>query len=176
MKKHRLILLTIALAISCTGCGQSNGSAAKKACKAFFTAYENSDSMETAAYFGDLYTAAAFSELQCALAAKTHTEVKKASTTDNMVQVAVTVETIDVPAVISALPDTVTSTELAEEALLSAFQANDVPLRTFDVTALMVQENGTWTIQMTPELSNALLGGFQEMLDDLSNNISEVAE
>ena len=74
---------------------------------------------------------------------------------------------IDMEAVIEGLPEDISSKEEATEAMIKAIKDKDAPTATFEVTLLFTKTEETWLVEITPELSDALLGGYQSFLNKL---------
>lgn len=67
-----------------------------------------------------------------------------------------------------------------EEAILALLQqtlsASDCPRRDFTCTVPLIRDGEGWLIEMTPDLSNALLGGANEYLDNIVSEVSSNEE
>ena len=80
--------------------------------------------------------------------------------------VAAVITAVDLKKALESLPETIDSTDAAKEALSAAFSAEDVPTKEFEVDVSLAQEDGKWVVQMTPDLADALLGGYYSILEE----------
>ena len=88
-------------------------------------------------------------------------------------QVSAVVTSVDLRQVLESLPDTADSTEAAREALSAALADENVPTRSFDVDVTLVRQDDGWTVQMTPSLADALLGGYYSILREAAEEVKE---
>ena len=163
-KRNPLILLGMILALTLSACGDPEAQAAGDACQAFFDAYAARDGEAVGDRMQGGGDGLTFSRMQGALAGRMEAEAGSAKVNGEEATVSAEMVSIDVAAVFKGVPQTVESREAALSSLIAAFEAPDVPTREFKVTVKMVKENGEWLVQMTPELSDALLGGYNSLL------------
>lgn len=147
---------------------RETGSAAHKACEAFFTAYAQTDGQGAGALLagggGDMQ----FGALTGAVARQTRVELGQMNETEEgSVTISARITTVDLQAVLNRIPATVDSAEAAARWLEEALAADDVEMKTFDVEIAMVQVEEQWKISMTPELADALMGGYYSMLSGI---------
>ena len=170
-KKNRL-LLRAAAALVCVmllfaGCSQPGSDEAKAACESFLQAYVSLDGEQVAKSLGEMNGAEEFSDLQGAVAQRIAYQTKGVLMEEGRAVVSTVITAIDLEAVFSSLPEGINSAEGAKEALLQAFAADDVPMREFVVEIELLGSADDWTVQMTPELSDALLGGYHSLMETL---------
>ena len=79
---------------------------------------------------------------------------------------------VDLQKVLEGLPETIDSVESAKEALTAALNAEDVPTKTFEVDVNLVPEDEKWVVEMTPELADALLGGYYSILEEAAKEVA----
>ena len=170
-KKNRRLLQADA-ALVCVmllfaGCSQPGSDEAKAACESFLQAYVSLDGEEVAKSLGGMNGAEEFSDLQGAVAQRIAYQTKGVQMEEGRAVVSTVITAIDLEAVFSSLPEGINSAEGAKEALLQAFAADDVPMREFVVEIELLGSADDWTVQMTPELSDALLGGYHSLMETL---------
>ncbi len=138
----------------------------QKACDAFFEAYTSLDGEEAGKmiHYGDPIT---FSRLQGALSENIQVEISSVAVDGDDAEVTAEITNIDMAAIIEDLPEDVSSKEEAAEAMVDAISHKDAPTAVFEVTLLFTRVDGQWLIEMTPELSDAVLGGYQSFLNRL---------
>ena len=96
--------------------------------------------------------------MQSALAKRTEAKVGKITEhDDSSATAAMKITSVDFAALIKACPEDINSSDAALDYLLTAINDSDTPTVVFEVDVPLVLEDGGWKIQMTPELSNALL-------------------
>ena len=147
------------------GCSQPGSDEAKAACESFLQAYVSLDGEEVAKSLGGMNGAEEFSDLQGAVAQRIAYQTKGVQMEEGRAVVSTVITAIDLEAVFSSLPEGIDSAEGAKEALLQAFAADDVPMRVVEIELLGSADD--WTVQMTPELSDALLGGYHSLMETL---------
>lgn len=86
--------------------------------------------------------------------------------------VSTVITAVDLQKVLETLPETIDSVESAKEALIAALSAEDVPTKTFEVDVNLVQKDETWAVEMTPELADALLGGYYSILEEAAKEVA----
>ena len=85
--------------------------------------------------------------------------------------VSTVITAVDLQKVLETLPETIDSVESAKEALIAALSAEDVPTKTFEVDVNLVQKDEAWAVEMTPELADALLGGYYSILEEAAKEV-----
>lgn len=100
------------------------------------------------------------------MAEKLQFETKKVKSKGDTMVVSAVITAVDLKKVLESLPEAIDSTDAAKEALSAAFSAEDVPAKDFEVDVVLEQEDGKWAVQMTPELADALLGGYYSILEE----------
>lgn len=166
-KKILPMLLVFFMLLGLTGCGKS-GEEAKKTCQEFFEAYAAADGAMAEKYLVGGFASGELTPMQSALAERTSVKIKAAKADGDSAEVKVVISCIDVVAVIKNLPEDIDSEEQAKAALISAFTKEDVPTRETEVKVQMVNTDGKWLVSMSAELSDALLGGFQTMINEMT--------
>lgn len=141
---------------------------ARSACEAFVAAYAQSDGQGAGALLagggGDMQLGA----LTGAVARQTRVELgQMKEAEEGSVTIAARITTVDLQAVLNRIPASVDSAEAASRWLEEALAADDVETKTFDVEIAMVQVEEQWKISMTPELADALMGGYYSMLSGI---------
>ena len=167
-KEFTALLLCLALAASCMGCGGGRKEEAREVCEDFFDAYVSCDGEELAEKMEGLEESVPFGGLQQQMAEGMDFETKKVKSEGDTMLVSAVITSVDLRRVLESLPETVDSIEAAKEALAEAFAERDVPLREFEVDVVLVQEDDEWVVQMTPGLADALLGGYYSMIEELA--------
>ena len=82
------------------------------------------------------------------------------------------IQAVDLQKVLEALPETTDSVESAKEALIAALSAEEVPIKEFEVNVTLAQRDETWVVEMTPELADALLGGYYSILREAAKEVA----
>lgn len=100
------------------------------------------------------------------MAEKLQFETKKVKSQGDEMLVSAVITAVDLKKALESLPETIDSTDAAKEALSAAFSAEDVPTKEFEVDVSLAQEDGKWVVQMTPDLADALLGGYYSILEE----------
>ena len=134
-------------------------------CEDFFNAYTKLDGETAGALLTGLGEPLSFGQLSAAMAESLTAELGDAVVDGETVRVNAVITSIDIAGVLEAVPQTVSSQEEAAEALEELLRAPDAPFKVFQVEVLMVLQDGAWRLKMTPELSDALLGGSQSLVD-----------
>ena len=178
VKKQRMkrkilgALLCLLLAVSCTACGGKSKEEAQAACEDFFQAYSSCDSQALADSMEGLATSAPFTDIQRGMAENLQFETKKVKSKDDTMVVSTVITAVDLQKVLETLPETIDSIESAQEALTAALNMEDVPTKTFEVDVNLVQKDETWAVEMTPELADALLGGYYSILEEAAKEVA----
>ena len=178
MKKQRMkrkilgALLCLLLAVSCTACGGKSKEEAQAACEDFFQAYSSCDSQALADSMEGLATSAPFTDIQRGMAENLQFETKKVKSKDDTMVVSTVITAVDLQKVLETLPETIDSVESAKEALIAALSAEDVPTKTFEVDVNLVPKDETWVVDVTPDLADALLGGYYSILEEAAEEVA----
>ena len=171
---RRLLALALCLPIlaaCCAGCADSGKEEAKLACEEFFASYAGGE--ESGLAIEGFGASEPLEGLQLQMAERLEFEVRDASGSGDAMQVSAVVTSVDLRQVLESLPDTVDSTEAAREALSAALADENVPTRSFDVDVTLVRQDDGWTVQMTPSLADALLGGYYSILREAAEEVQE---
>lgn len=178
MKKQRMkrkilaALLCLLMAVSCTACGGKNKEEAQAACEDFFQAYSSCDSQALADSMEGLTAPAPFTDIQRGMAENLQFETKKVKNKGDTIVVTAVITAVDLQRVLETLPETIDSVESAKEALTAALSAEDVPTKTFEVDVNLVRKDETWVVDVTPELADALLGGYYSILEEAAKEVA----
>lgn len=197
-KKIYAVFLALALAVSCLGCGQNQPNVdselsgqdqpnvdtdqtdqdqpceeAELACQQFFNAYTAGEGEQVGDYLSGGFAAGEFSSIQNALAKHTSIELKSSVGDEDTAQVNAVITCIDIAAVMQALPQDIDSKKSAKKAMLTAFDEENVPLRDFEITIELVKIEDKWLVSMNSQLSDALLGGFHSMLEEMAQEVGQ---
>lgn len=171
-RKILAILLCLLLAVSCTACGGKSKEEAKAACEDFFQAYSSCDSQALADSMEGLAAPAPFTDIQRGMAENLQFETKKVKSKGDTMVVSAVITAVDLQKVLETLPETIDSVESAKEALTTALSAEDVPTKTFEVDVNLVPKDETWVVDVTPDLADALLGGYYSILEEAAEEVA----
>lgn len=168
--KWRNAAVIFLAALSMTACS-SEKKEVKAVCSTFFEAYAKGDTQALQAAFGESFGSAEPGELELALAKHLIITLENPETEEDTASMPAVITNVDIDAVLHMLPDETDSVEAAREELLRLFERDDLPTKEFQVELQLVRNGEDWNMVLTPELSNALLGGFgtiaAEMMEDL---------
>ena len=168
-RKILALLFCLLLAVSCTACGGKNKEEAKAACDDFFQAYSSGDGQALADSMGGLAAPVPFTDIQSGMAKNLQFETKTVKSDGDTMVVSSVITAVDLQKVLEGLPETIDS---VEEALTAALNAEDVPTKTFEVDVNLAQEDEKWVVEMTPELADALLGGYYSILEEAAKEVA----
>lgn len=171
-RKIPAILLCLLLAVSCTACDGKSKEEAKAACEDFFQAYSSCDSQALADSMEGLAAPAPFTDIQRGMAENLQFETKKVKSKGDTMVVSAVITAVDLQKVLETLPETIDSVESAKEALTTALSAEDVPTKTFEVDVNLVPKDETWVVDVTPDLADALLGGYYSILEEAAEEVA----
>lgn len=171
-RKILAILLCLLLAVSCTACDGKSKEEAKAACEDFFQAYSSCDSQALADSMEGLAAPAPFTDIQRGMAENLQFETKKVKSKGDTMVVSAVITAVDLKKVLETLPETIDSVESAKEALTTALSAEDVPTKTFEVDVNLVPKDETWVVDVTPDLADALLGGYYSILEEAAEEVA----
>ncbi len=150
---------------------QADPEEALETCEDFFDAYRELDSAKTGSLLTGMGEPYPFGTLTGILARNMQVDLEAGALEEDMCRIPATIETVDLQAVFRGLPDTIASTEEASAWLADALSADDAPRQTYAVEVLMVLDGEDWKVELTGALSNALLGGYFSLLDELSGEV-----
>ncbi len=159
------LALALLLALGLSACGSA--SEEEQACQDFLEAYVQGDSREVSRLLGLPEESAQLGTLQSALAQRAEWELKEPEASGETARVPAVITNVDVEAVLEGLPEDIASVEEAREALQAAFEDKDAPMREFPVELELQKGEDGWQLVMTPELSDALLGGYPSRMNRL---------
>ena len=171
-RKIPAILLCLLLAVSCTACDGKSKEEAKAACEDFFQAYSSCDSQALADSMEGLAAPAPFTDIQRGMAENLQFETKKVKSKGDTMVVSAVITAVDLQKVLETLSETIDSVESAKEALTTALSAEDVPTKTFEVDVNLVPKDETWVVDVTPDLADALLGGYYSILEEAAEEVA----
>ena len=171
-RKILAALLCLLVVFCCTACGGKSKEEAQTACEDFFQAYSSCDSQALADSMEGLSTPAPFTDIQRGMAENLQFETKKVKNQGDTMVVSAVITAVDLQKVLETLPETIDSIESAQEALTAALNREDVPTKTFEVDVNLVQKDETWVVEMTPELADALLGGYYSILEEAAKEVA----
>lgn len=113
-----------------------------------------------------------FTDIQRGMAENLQFEAQKVKSKGDTMVVSAVITVVDLQKVLETLPETIDSTDAAKEALSAAFGAEDVPTKEFEVDVSLAQEDGKWVVQMSPDLADALLGGYYSILKEAAKEVA----
>lgn len=171
-RKILALLCSLLLVVSCTACGGKGKEEAKIACENFFQAYSSCDSQALTEFMEGLAAPAAFTDIQRGMAKSLQFELKKVKSKGNTMVVSAVITAVDLQKVLESLPETADSKESAKEALAAALDAENVPTKEFEANVSLVQKDEKWAVKMTPELADALLGGYYSILKEAAEEVA----
>lgn len=171
-RKILALLFCLLMAVSCTACGGKNKEEAKAACDDFFQAYSSGDGQALADSMGGLAAPVPFTDIQSGMAKNLQFETKTVKSDGDTMVVSSVITAVDLQKVLEGLPETIDSVESAKEALTAALNAEDVPTKMFEVDVNLVLEDEKWVVEMTPELADALLGGYYSILEEAAKEVT----
>lgn len=165
-----------------TGKGGSTGAAepvfegeegeVQKVCDGFFEAYASLDGEKVGEMFHYGETLE-FSQLQGALSEKIQAVITSIRVEGEDAEVQAQITNVDMGAVIEGLPEDISGKEEASKAMIKAIKDKDAPTAEFEVTLLLTKVDDVWLMEKTPELSDALVGGYQSFLNKLLEEMKQ---
>lgn len=141
--------------------------------RTFFDAYTTLDAETTGSLLTGIGDPYAFGTLTGLLAQHITVEFGEPEQDGDICVIPVTIQNIDLRAVFGKLPDTIGSNEEASAWLAEAMAAADVPMTTFETQVYLVREDAGWRVELTTGLSDALLGGYFTMMQELTEEAGE---
>lgn len=163
------ILVTVIIAL---GIGRvldnKRNETGKTTVEKFLTLYKNRNGEAGKLLFNNVVNSEiTFKGFQGILAEKIEFKIKRVKKEDKGYQVTTEISNIDFGKIFQKNIDENVNAEKISENVKKQMKAKDVPIRKFIVEIPVVEENGRDKVVLTPELSNALLGGYNEYLDGL---------
>lgn len=171
-RKTLVLLCCLSLLVSCTACGKKGKEEARAVCENFFQAYSSCDSQALADSMEGLAAPAPFTDIQRGMAENLQFEMKEIKGKGDTMEASTVIRAVDLQKVLETLPETIDSVESAQEALIAALSAEDVPTKEFEVNVTLTQRDETWVVEMTPELADALLGGYYSILREAAKEVT----
>jgi hypothetical protein len=176
MRKQFLILLSF-LIFTLVGCGNSNDDEEleiKDNVQAFLEGYQSLDG-SIGKYLADYdKDNIQFNGFQSILAQQIIFKVGKVEHLDNEFLVNVKINNVDFQAAFEQIIEEYTANDTEEDILnklINKLEDESAQRKDFDVEILIQQTGDTYEIILTPELSNALLGGYNEYLTSLTGGM-----
>lgn len=146
----------------------------EEVCEAFFAAYITLDGETAGALLSGMGEPYSFGTLTGLLAQNTKVTLGDAETEEETCRIPATVETIDLQAVLENIPEDTASTGEAGAWLAEALSDADAPRKTFETEVwLVLEEDEGWRVELTPSLSDALMGGYLTMLSAGAGEVQE---
>ena len=177
-----ILVFMLMLCLLLTGCKAKETDISKTRVEEFLTLYQSLDS-NAGSYLADRVenTELKFDGLQALLAKKMNFSIGKVENTSDGCLVRVKIETIDFEKAFESVAENFTegtSENVIIEELYALIDSGSIAVREFSVDVLVQEIDGDHKIVLTPELSNALFGGYNEyisklvggMLDEQENN------
>ncbi len=172
-KKICSFSLIIMFCISLIGCKAEDVKTCELIVKDFLTAYQKQDS-NAGIYLANRPEEIQFNGVQALLAEKLTFSVDSVKKEDDRYLVSTTIATVDFRSVFENLIETVdetTSEEVIMENLYQMLGSESSQIKTFAVDIPVQKYGEEYKIELTPELSNALFGGYNEYLSELTGGM-----
>ncbi len=177
MKRFVIVLLAMFM-LGTTGCkgkdsmkkggGDSESQKVQSVCAEFFDAYAHGDQEAVAQALGISGKYLQFGTIQSAVSKQLSIETGEVEMDGEAAVVNTVITSVDIETVLHGLPEEVDSVKAAQEAVLDILEREEVPVKEFEVEIRFAKrEDGTWGVCMTPELADALSGGYYSMLERL---------
>jgi len=176
MKKRSSIILFVLLLVIClNGCSTEEKDASKTKVDEFLRLYQSLDSNAGACLANQIgYQTVQYEGMQAVLAKRITFETGRVKKSDDYYLVHTTIKNVDFINVFETMQQELSADTSVDEILLQLQQrleADDAVMREFSLE-VPVQKNGdTYEIVMTGELSNALSGGYNEYLTQLTGGM-----
>lgn len=172
MKKLKCVIIVI-LCICLTGCGSKDAETCKSVVEDFLTAYQKLDST-AGEYLANRTEEIQVLGVQALLAEQMSFSVEKAEKGDNGYLVTTQISTVDFKetfeSVVASVDET-TSEKVIVDKLYDAIGSESPQIRTFAVEIPVQKYDEDYKIELTAELSNALFGGYNEYLSELTGGM-----
>lgn len=175
MKKLRFLIMVILslVCVSLTGCGSKDAEMCELVVEDFLTAYQSLDN-SAGEYLANWTEEVQFNGVQALLAKQMTFSVEKAKMKDGGYLVMTEISTIDFKATFESVATSVNeaaSEETILDKLYDALESESPQIRTFSVNIPVQKYDEEYKVELTSELSNALFGGYNEYLSELTGGI-----
>lgn len=170
---YLIVVLLSILCIVLPGCSSKDAETCESVVEDFLTAYQMLDS-SAGNYLANRTEEIRFNGVQAQLAEQMTFSVEKAKKKDEGYLVATQISTVDFKEVFESVAASVDETVSEEEILdklYSAIGSESPQIKTFSVEIPVQKYGKDYKIELTPELSNALFGGFNEYLSELTGGM-----
>lgn len=167
-----LFFLSI-LCIVLTGCSSKDAETCKSVVEDFLTAYQMQDS-SAGEYLANQTAEIQFNGVQALLAEQMTFSVEKTKKKDEGYLVTTQIRTVDFKEVFESVAVSIDETESEKEILdklYDAISSESAQIKTFSVEIPVQKYGEDYKIELTAELSNALFGGFNEYLSELTGGM-----
>ncbi len=156
--------IALCLLLSLTACRKEEDET-RTFCEAFFDAYveNDSDALEQALAMSE--EDVQLGKLQSQIAKHLTVKVEASEVGEDAATISATITNVDLEAVLHMLPEQTDNVEDARKELLKLLEEEDLPMKEFPVQIELIKDE-EWTVTLTPELSNALLGGLADLLSE----------
>lgn len=170
----KIILLFGSLCLALTGCSSREKEQCKENVAAFLDSYQQKDSSCGEYLLGDEEDSdVEFNGFQSILAEPIKYEINSVEINDDNNIVNVTVTNVDFGKVVEELVNDTSLTNSSDSILAELekrLSSDDAPTKEFEVP---IRLNKEYKIEMTSELSNALLGGYTEYIYELTEGAEQ---
>lgn len=185
-----IVVLLSTLCIVLTGCSSKDAETYESIIEDFLTEYQDAKTCESIVedfltayqmldsnagnYLANRTEGIRFNGLQAQLAEQMTFSVEKAKKKDEGYLVTTQISTVDFKETFESVATSIDKTASEEEILdklYDAIGAETPQIKTFSVEIPVQKYGKDYKIELTPELSNALFGGFNEYLSELTGGI-----
>ena len=175
MKKLKclLVLVLSILCICLTGCSSKDTETCKSVVENFLTSYQTLDG-SAGKYLANRTDDIQFTGIQALLAEKMTFSIENVKKEDEKYLVCAQISTADFKKIFESVAlsiDETTSQDEVLEKFYDAIDSNSTQIKTFSVEIPVQKYGEDYKIELTPELSNALFGGFNEYLSELTGGM-----
>lgn len=173
MSKCLIVFVWSILCICLTGCSSKDTETCKSVVENFLTSYQMLDG-SAGQYLANRTEDIQFDGIQALLAEQMTFSVESAKKEDEKYLVYAQISTADFKeifeSVVLSIDETTSQDEVLEE-FYDAIDSNSTQIKTFSVEIPVQKYGEDYKIELTPELSNALFGGFNEYLSELTGGM-----
>lgn len=166
------VLLSI-FCITLTGCSSEDNEKCKSVVEDFLTAYQMPDG-SAGDYLANRTEEIQFNGVQAQLAEQMTFSVETVKKENEKYVVTAQISTVDFKgtfeSVATSIDETTSEDEILEK-LYDAISSETPQIKTFSVEIPVQKYGEDYKIELTPELSNALFGGFNEYLSELTGGM-----
>lgn len=166
------VLLSI-FCITLTGCSSEDNEKCKSVVEDFLTAYQMLDG-SAGDYLANRTEEIQFNGVQAQLAEQMTFSVETVKKENEKYVVTAQISTVDFKgtfeSVATSIDETTSEDEILEK-LYDAISSETPQIKTFSVEIPVQKYGEDYRIELTPELSNALFGGFNEYLSELTGGM-----